>query len=285
MEATKVKLVKKGRGAVDPASGESIVRDYHVFDEKNILWDAMLTLADMTTGNNSYYALQLLQHDKLSNSFQLFRKWGRVGTTIGSNKLESFSSKQSAQQQFEELFKEKSGNDWIADQGNWKKYPKKFFPVEISYDFEDDDEKAKKLKAASSGDASGSKLPKEVQNLIKLIFNVEAMEQSLMEMELDLKKMPLGKLSKKHIQSGYEVLKKIETVLNNDALDERKRSNELLALNNQFFTVSVFVFICYFVVFFFLFLFNFFSIYLISIYLFIFFYFTFSDHSSRLWHR
>lgn len=237
MEATKVKLVKKGRGAVDPASGESIVRDYHVFDEKNILWDAMLTLADMTTGNNSYYALQLLQHDKLSNSFQLFRKWGRVGTTIGSNKLESFSSKQSAQQQFEELFKEKSGNDWIADQGNWKKYPKKFFPVEISYDFEDDDEKAKKLKAASSGDASGSKLPKEVQNLIKLIFNVEAMEQSLMEMELDLKKMPLGKLSKKHIQSGYEVLKKIETVLNNDALDERKRSNELLALNNQFFTI------------------------------------------------
>jgi len=55
---------------------------------------------------------------------------------------------------------------------------------------------------------SNSVLDERVQNLIKLIFNIESMKQSLIEMELDLKKMPLGKLSKNHIQKGYKVLKK-----------------------------------------------------------------------------
>ncbi|KJE92093.1 polymerase [Capsaspora owczarzaki ATCC 30864] len=232
---TTVKLVKKGRGAVDPAAGESVVRDYHVFDDTTVLWDAMMTLADLTSGNNSYYALQLLQHDSRASSFILFRKWGRVGTTIGANKSENFSDKSSAQSEFRRLFEEKTGNKW-SQNGAWEKKPGKFYPVEITYDFEDDEEQAKRLKAASSGDARGSKLPKETQDLMKLIFNIEAMTESLVSMELDLKKMPLGKLSKRHIEAGYKVLKEIEAVLQNAALDDRKRNNDLLALNNKFYT-------------------------------------------------
>jgi len=55
-------------------------------------------------------------------------------------------------------------------------------------------------------------------------------------MEVDLRKMPLGNLSKRHVKSGYEVLKNIEKTLNNDQLDDKKRAQELLGLTNQFYT-------------------------------------------------
>jgi hypothetical protein len=41
-------------------------------------------------GKNSYYAIQLIESDKLKNDYHVFRKWGRVGTEIGGNKVFSF---------------------------------------------------------------------------------------------------------------------------------------------------------------------------------------------------
>ena len=46
-----------------------------------------------------------------------------------------------------------------------------------------------------------------------LIFDVKLMEESLREMDVDLKKMSLGALSKTQIQAGYEVLSEIQNVL------------------------------------------------------------------------
>ena len=51
-----------------------------------------------------------------------------------------------------------------------------------------------------------SKLDKPVQDLIKLIFDVKAMKQSLKEFELDLEKMPLGKMSNEQLKRAYQIL-------------------------------------------------------------------------------
>lgn len=61
----------------------------------------------------------------------MFRSWGRVGTTIGGNKLDKFSDKNSAMDNFLTVYKEKTGNDWSAS--NFTKYPNKFYPLEIDY--------------------------------------------------------------------------------------------------------------------------------------------------------
>lgn len=61
----------------------------------------------------------------------MFRSWGRVGTTIGSNKLDKFSDKNSAMDNFLNVYKEKTGNPWSAS--NFTKYPNKFYPLEIDY--------------------------------------------------------------------------------------------------------------------------------------------------------
>ncbi|MEQ2178721.1 hypothetical protein GOODEAATRI_017041, partial [Goodea atripinnis] len=116
------------------------------------------------------------------------KSWGRVGTTIGGNKLDKFHEKNSALDNFLCVYKEKTGNDWGTS--NFTKYPNKFYPLEIDYG---QDEEAVKRLTASAG--TKSKLDRPVQDLIKMIFDVESMKKAMVEFEIDLQKMPLGKLS------------------------------------------------------------------------------------------
>lgn len=63
--------------------------------------------------------------------YWVFRSWGRVGTTIGGNKLDKFHDKNSAMDNFLSVYKEKTGNEWGSS--NFTKYPNKFYPLEIDY--------------------------------------------------------------------------------------------------------------------------------------------------------
>lgn len=65
-------------------------------------------------------------------SWWLFRAWGRVGTTIGGNKLERCGSQNSVIASFKALFAEKTGNQW-EDRKDFKKINNKFYPLEIDY--------------------------------------------------------------------------------------------------------------------------------------------------------
>jgi len=53
-------------------------------------------------------------------------------------------------------------------------------------------EKQKEALAKASVDEEESKLDERVQYLIKLICNLDMMKESLVEMEFDINKMPLG---------------------------------------------------------------------------------------------
>lgn len=66
-----------------------------------------------------------------THRYWIFRSWGRVGTTIGSNKLEQVPSREDAVDLFIKLYEEKTGNAWLSE--NFTKYPKKFYPLEIDY--------------------------------------------------------------------------------------------------------------------------------------------------------
>ena len=83
---------------------------------------------------------------------------------------------QSAVSEFERLYKEKTGNDW-SDRAHASKQPNKFYPLDIDYG-EDDSS----LSLADAG--SNSKLPLEIQDLVKMIFDVESMKKAMMEFEV-----------------------------------------------------------------------------------------------------
>lgn len=221
-KSKKMKLTVKGGAAVDPDSG--LENSAHVLEQNGKMYSATLGLVDIVRGTNSYYKLQLLEDD-VQKRYWVFRSWGRVGTTIGGNKLDKFHDKASALDNFLGVYKEKTGNDWGCS--NFTKYPNKFYPLEIDYG--QDEEAVRKLTATAG---TKSKLARPVQELIKMIFDVESMKKAMVEFEIDLQKMPLGKLSKRQIQSAYALLTEVQ-----QAVSDSVPESQILDLSNRFYTL------------------------------------------------
>nr|XP_045597735.1 poly [ADP-ribose] polymerase 1-like isoform X1 [Procambarus clarkii] len=232
-EKQRIKL--KGGAAVDPDS--NMENSAHVYQRGSKLYNCVLGMVDIARGTNSYYKLQVLESDN-KNGWWVFRSWGRIGTTIGNNKLEDFEDLNDAVRQFEQLYEEKTGNRFSASE--FKKIPGAWYPLDIDYG-QDDDKVSQPVVAGSN-----SKLPKPVQDFVALIFDVDTMKKSMVEFELDLKKMPLGKLSKKQIQKAYKVLsealeliQKLETKPEGETLVSSAAGikAQLLDCSNRFYTL------------------------------------------------
>ncbi|OXU23091.1 hypothetical protein TSAR_015014 [Trichomalopsis sarcophagae] len=217
----KVKLRVKGGIAVDPDSGLEDVA--HVYQRGKEKFTATLGITDIQSGKNSFYKLQILKHDK-NEKYWLFRSWGRIGTTIGGKKCDN-KALEDCIQEFEELYEEKSGNMWCA-RDHFMKIPNKMHPIDIDHG---DDEDTHKLLDSNIE----SKLKKPVQDLMRLIFDVDSMKKAMLEYEIDMDKMPLGKISKKQIQQAYSVLTEILALVKNGNPDRI----QLIAASNKFYTL------------------------------------------------
>ncbi|XP_028396308.1 poly [ADP-ribose] polymerase 1-like isoform X2 [Dendronephthya gigantea] len=221
----KVKMSVKGGAVVDPDSGLEDVA--HVLDVKGEVYNAVLGMVDITRGTNSYYKLQVLKKDK-SERYYLFRSWGRVGTTIGGNKLEDCGScSDSAICRFTDMYYEKTGNHWL-NRKNFVKQASRFYPLDIDYGQDDDNLQAQTTIAAGSK----STLPLAVQKLVRMIFDIESMKNALLEFEIDLKKMPLGKLSRKQIESAYSILTEAQKLI-----EDSGSKGSILDASNRFYTL------------------------------------------------
>ncbi|KAK7863506.1 hypothetical protein R5R35_009060 [Gryllus longicercus] len=218
---SKVKLRLKGGNAVDPDTGlENIA---HVYQKDKDIYNVVLGVTDIQSGKNSFYKLQLLQADN-GNRFWCFRAWGRIGTTIGGNKLNEGTLNEMLQE-FKTVYEEKTGNMW-EDRHHFVKVPGKMYPVDVDYSDGNDDA----LNDMTSD--VPSKLPKPVQELIKLMFDVNAMKKVMQEFELDLEKMPLGKLSKRQLQHALQVLTDLQELVKNNA-----SRSQFVDASNRFYTL------------------------------------------------
>ncbi|XP_042046577.1 poly [ADP-ribose] polymerase 1-like isoform X1 [Salvia splendens] len=219
----------KGQSAVHMQSG--LQDSGHILEDGKSIYNTTLNMSDLSTGVNSYYILQVIQDDKSSDCF-VFRKWGRVGNEkIGGNKLEEMH-KSNAIQEFKRLFLEKTGNTWESweRKEDFHKQPGRFFPLDIDYGVKDSSKK-KQL------DFTSSKLAPQLVELMKMLFNVEAYREAMMEFEINLSEMPLGKLSKSNIQKGFEALTQIQNLLKNNDYDPTVKESLIVDASNKFFTV------------------------------------------------
>ena len=77
-----------------------------------------------------------------------------------------------------------------------------------------------------------SKLTSQIQSLMRLIFDIDSMNEFMMEMKIDPKKMPLGLLSPELIQQGYKILTAIQ-----ELLESNGNKDFLVSHTNQFYTL------------------------------------------------
>ncbi|XP_022647178.1 poly [ADP-ribose] polymerase-like isoform X2 [Varroa destructor] len=220
---TTMRVKMNGLAAVEPDSGLDGVAK--VYQRGKDVYSCVLGHADVARGTNSYYKIQLLES---RGTYFVFRAWGRIGTTIGGNKLEEHSTLQDAMLDFKGLFLEKTGNEW-ENRKNFEKKPKLFNIIEIDYMQDHDAALCTKQILATNSD---SKLPLPVQELICLIFDVNLLNQQMKEFEIDLQKLPLGKISIDQISKAYKVLNELQ-----ELIDKKGSRLQFLDASNRFFTI------------------------------------------------
>ncbi|RZF40692.1 hypothetical protein LSTR_LSTR007983 [Laodelphax striatellus] len=228
--SSKVKLKVQGGTAVDPDSG--LVDEAHVYKKGDDIYSVVLGLTDVQRDKNSFYKLQILEsNDTKKKKYWLFRSWGRIGTPIGGDKVDSYSRLDEAISTFCRLFEEKSGNIWELHK-HFEKVPGKMYILDMDYG---DHKQGNEL---SSLNANDSKLSKPVQELLLMLFDMNLMKKAMVEFELDLEKMPLGKISKSQILKAYSVLSKLQGLIEkNDGELKVNQKPFLIEATNQFYTL------------------------------------------------
>lgn len=217
-----------------------------------MIYDAALNQTNAGQNNNKFYRVQILSSG--AGNYQTWTRWGRVGeygngTTLGDGTLKA------AMVAFEKKFKEKAGVTWShrfdAPTGNRQKGYYTF--IERKYEDDSDDDDAERRPVASSSGTSrnegnvspvkraDSALPKPVQRLMELIFNQQYFADTMIELDYDANKLPLGKLSKRTLEKGFEILKELGELLMDPSVADNKHNmtwnDAIAACSNAFFTV------------------------------------------------
>ena len=220
----KLRLQKGARAAVDPDSGWD--ENGHILEQsEDEVYSVAMSVADVQTGHNSFYILQLIEANNAA-SYHVFRKWGRLGTEQGHSKITQYGSKAEAVKEFCAVFLDKTGNEWRNRKSAVKKYGK-FSIVEQDYSQDGEVEGIDESDAANDD----SKLHPAVQSVVRMLFDVKQMQRVLLEMDIDLDKMPLGKLSRAHIQKGYDCLSEIQDLI------AENNEHALIAACNKFYSI------------------------------------------------
>lgn len=77
-----------GGAAIDEDSGYT-AETAIILQDGDKVYSETMTLADVSSGINSFYRLQIIIPNGTSR-YYLFRRWGRVGTSSGGNIIVSF---------------------------------------------------------------------------------------------------------------------------------------------------------------------------------------------------
>eukprot|EP01065_Artemidia_motanka_P017312 TRINITY_DN207_c10_g1_i1.p1 TRINITY_DN207_c10_g1~~TRINITY_DN207_c10_g1_i1.p1 ORF type:complete len:700 (+),score=209.68 TRINITY_DN207_c10_g1_i1:28-2100(+) len=222
------KVIKKGNGIVDKYSG--LAEKGHVLEDGKDVW--MCTLNQTNIGpanNNKFYVIQTIEADG-GGKWWTWNRWGRVGA-VGQSKLQEFPSKDSAKADFMKKFREKTRNDWHM-RDKFVKHDGKYQLMDM--DTGDDDPPSVAAAAAAAGaKVPDSTLPPRVGRVMEMISDRKVMISVMKEMEIDVKKMPLGKISKKQVKDAFAELKKIDVELSKHHPD----SGVILKASSQFYTL------------------------------------------------
>lgn len=226
-----------------------------------VFWSATLNQSDIVSNANKFYIIQLLELQ--DGSITLFNRWGRQGYTGVSKNFDGLTLGQ-AKGDFCSKFSTKTKNRWYDGMAGFVAVPGKYTWLDMDFaagDDDDDDEEevhtkpAKKTAGGSlaanrpltaevkpktsltvakpAGSTVGCKLDPRLADLVQMIFDNSMMQKTVAAMNFDVKKQPLGKLSKLTIKKALGVLKEVEELLSSGKASQTKISD----CSNRFYTL------------------------------------------------
>ena len=200
-------------------------------------WDVMLNQTNIGANNNKFYVIQLLSS---GSKFYTWTRWGRVGET-GQSAMLGTGSREDAEKQFAKKFQDKTSNTWEKrDQFVAKKGKYALIEIERSAEAtKNAAEVEEKLKALDKEAATlqkkpeyaKSKLHKSIGSLMELIFDHQMFRGAMASFDIDVKKMPLGQITKAQVLKGFDVLERL-----GEAISKRS-STKVNDASSDFYTL------------------------------------------------
>ncbi|KAG8436109.1 hypothetical protein GDO86_007281 [Hymenochirus boettgeri] len=226
-QALKSVSEKKGKAKVDAFCNLLHSDDSEVYED----YDCMLNQTNIGSNNNKFYVIQLI---KCGKTYYCWNRWGRVGET-GQSKLTPFNNLEGARKDFEKKFKDKTKNSW-SEKGNFTPHAGKYTMIEVQHNDDNEESGEASVKVDLVDGVCKKILPcsldKPTQDLMTLIFSNDMFKEAMQTMNLDVKKMPLGKLTKAQIAKGFDALEKLQ-----EAFERKATKKELSDLTSQFYTI------------------------------------------------
>ncbi|XP_071076550.1 protein mono-ADP-ribosyltransferase PARP3 [Desmodus rotundus] len=194
-------------------------------------YDCTLNQTNIGNNNNKFYLIQLLED---GDRFACWNRWGRVGE-VGQSKLSYFDSLDDAKKDFEKKFRDKTKNHW-AERDRFVAHPGKYTLIEV----QGEDEAQEAVVKVDGGpvrtvaqQVRPCSLDAATQKLITNIFSKDMFSDAMALMNLDVKMIPLGNLSKRQIARGFEALEALEAALRAPTSGD----HSLEELSSHFYTV------------------------------------------------
>ncbi|KAM7040819.1 LOW QUALITY PROTEIN: protein mono-ADP-ribosyltransferase PARP3-like [Acridotheres tristis] len=204
------------------ADGARVYEDY----------DCTLNQTNISDNNNKFFIIQLLE---CNGTYSVWSRWGRMGE-VGQYKIMPCDSLEAAKKEFEKKFQEKTKNSWSTRE-NFIAQPGKYTLIEVEPGAGHELEVALKVDAVDGDICKQRVLPctsdQATQDLVSLIFSSDMFRDAMQTMNIDVKKMPLGKLSKQQIARGFEALEELEAALK----EQPPQVIRLEELSSRFYTI------------------------------------------------
>ena len=167
-------------------------------------YTCVLNQTDLISNKNKFYNMQIV---RAGTKYCHFIRYGRISEP-GKIITKDYASEGAAISAFEKQFKSKTKNNW-SNRANFVKADGMYFLSDIKYETDEVPEEAKMAPPISV-------LDERVQNLIKLFTNQTTMQNTLISLEVNTEKMPLGKISKKQLDSAQNILAQIKKLVKSD---------------------------------------------------------------------
>eukprot|EP00762_Andalucia_godoyi_P004480 ANDGO_08231.mRNA.1 Poly [ADP-ribose] polymerase 1 len=229
----RVQVIRKGMAAVDAQFPDHQL--YHVLQDSKGVWECTLSAVDISVDMNSFYIMQIVTPDRSlkgsRNEYFLWRRWGRTGTNRGGSTSARFCSVEKSHTAFEKLFFEKTGNAWNGgDLSGFNKQPGRFFPLPRAIAETGSEDWMNQNSSVIAG--TRTSLPQQVQELLRMLFDVDTIRATMRSLEYDAHKLPLGQLTRSQLSEAKSVLQQIA-----QALESQTHSRSTLVdLTNRFFS-------------------------------------------------
>lgn len=186
-----------------------------------ILYACTLNQTDIVSNKNKFYIIQLIKVS--STEYVIFIRYGRIGEG-GVCRSYSCGTKDSGITNFNAEFRKKTGNTWTSDiYSKFVQKKGKYFLSQVDVS----DIAVPQLPVTT---VIQSKLCERMQYLIKLLSNEDMMNKSYLSLNLNPKKMPLGKIDKKQLTKARDILGCIGKAINDSSVDTTDLSSTFYTL-------------------------------------------------------